>query len=103
MRIDLADWNPLESSSAIESTQFLESRKWFVELISFARDLAHDDLLIIPHIVEKTLLPKLISFAESVYDPFSASQTRNFAAIVLKFSNEFPTLNNQSVNTKVEY
>lgn len=101
VRIDLVDWNPLEC--AIEPTSYLESRKWFVELVGYARDLDHDDLLIIPHLVEKTVLTRLISLAESVYDPFSASQTRNFAAFVLKFCDELPTLNSQSANTKVNY
>lgn len=95
VRVDLIDWNPLERSSE------LDTRRWFVELVRYARDLGHDDLLVIPHIVEKTVLVKLSQLAEAVYDPFSSSQTMNFASLVAKFAATFPTLNSQSVNTKV--
>jgi uncharacterized membrane protein len=60
-----------------------------------------DDMLLIPYLIEKTVITRLIMFAESVYDPFSAKQTTHFVSLVRKLINIYPTLNSKSENTKV--
>jgi hypothetical protein len=60
-----------------------------------------DDYFIIPQIVEKTLIRKLISLAEHFYNPISINQTNIFSSLVLKFIQNFPTLNDKSSNTQV--
>ena len=86
--------------------------KWFNELITFNKDelikqenepdtKLDEDYLLIPHIIEKTILVKLIPFAESVYDPMSTRQTKFFAQLFSQLIRDYPTLSHQSSNTKV--
>ena len=89
----------------------MENFKWFTELITYNKqDLLRlpreeakleDDHLLVPHIVEKTVLTKLISIAENVYNPMSSRQSIHFAKLVLYLIKYFPTVNYQSQNTKV--
>jgi hypothetical protein len=61
------------------------------------------DLFLIPNIIEKTVLPKLISIAESFYDPMSSTQTELFSQLILDLVQKFPSLTNASFNTKVSF
>ncbi|RMZ96909.1 PAX3- and PAX7-binding [Brachionus plicatilis] len=97
IRFDLIDWNPLEK----DLPDFLEKTDWFKELISFQnQNLSDDDLMLVPYIVEKVVLNKLIAIADSVYDPFSTKQSKNFSNLVLNLVKTYPTVNGQSLNTK---
>ena len=107
IRLELIDWNPLESNEI----DYLEKSKWFNQLLRFNQEMLldsssnkqkdDDDIFLIPQIVEKTLLLKLISLAENVYDPLSVSQTNHFTKLVSKLIDDYPTLNSQSSNTKL--
>ena len=57
--------------------------------------------MLIPHIIEKSILVNLIAIAENVYDPMSIRQTVNFSQLISKLIRDYPTLNYQSANTKV--
>ncbi len=104
VRTELIDWNPLEKH---QPADFIETSRWFKELLTYnskqldsESKLTEDDFLLIPHIVEKTVLPKLISLAESVYDPMSTSQTTKFTQLIKLLINDFSTINSRSANTK---
>ena len=93
----------------------LENTKWFKELLTYNRDeilkslnnpaqsnlVCEDDFLIIPHIIEKTVLVKLIDIAECFYDPLSTSQTLKFTKLMTKLINSYSTINYRSTNTKM--
>ena len=109
VRTEITDWNPLEKSS---SSNYLETSKWFKSLLIYNQnelikslnkpdtEMIGDDFLLIPHIIEKTVLLKLIFMAESYYDPISTSQTIKFTEIVRKLINDYSTVNYKSTNTK---
>lgn len=103
IKYELIDWNPLEDGRDIETSN------WFKELIIYDKEnmlklltnneSSIDDCLLIPHIIEKTVLLRLIDLAD-VYDPISSSQTTKFTRLIFKLINEYPTLNSKSENTK---
>jgi GC-rich sequence DNA-binding factor len=95
VRRDLLDWNPLISGS-----KSLDSFKWFSDLITFNSDDYSDDYLLIPHLVEKTILVKLIALAQNFYDPMCEKQSHRFSQLVTQLVLDYPTLNHQSGNTK---
>ncbi len=64
-------------------------------------DRLADDLFLIPQIIEKTILLKLIPLAEDVYDPISTTQTELFSKLMSSLIEKFPTLNSKSSNVKV--
>ena len=59
--------------------------------------------MLVPFIVEKIIVGRLISIAENVYDPLSTSQTRRFANLIRDLVSEYPTLNHKSKNTSVRF
>ena len=95
--------------------EYLESSGWFKELISLNRKEilkelkqldeskleGNDDLLLIPNVIEKTLLPRLVQLVETIYDPMSKKQTTNLSQLVSRLIQDYPTLNHKSSNTKV--
>jgi len=104
--------NSKNFNSKSNSLEKLEKSKWFIELITFNKqDLIqekdqseaklNDDFLLIPYVIEKTVLLKLISVADNVYDPMSSRQTKLFSELVFQLIKDYPTLNHQSSNTKV--
>lgn len=107
IRIELIDWNPLENGDI----DFLQKSNWFKQLLSYNKqdlllktDLKSkldDDFMLIPFIIEKVVLNKLIFLAESVYEPLSSKETKNFSNLILKLIKDYPTLNSQSLNSKV--
>lgn len=100
-----------------ESELSLENTKWFNELLTYNHEkllkslenqsetdkdpVCDDDFLIIPHIIEKTVLVKLIDLAENFYDPLSSSQTLKFTKLVSKLVNDYSTVNYKSANTRM--
>ena len=91
---------------------YLENSTWFKELLTFNKEeflkssndsklINDDDLLLIPHVIEKTVLVKLIHIAENIYDPMSSQQTIRFAKLISQLVNDYPTVNSKSANTKV--
>ena len=97
IRFELIDWNPLEK----DLSDFLEKTDWFTELIKFQqKNLSDDDLMLLPLIVEKIVIQKLIALANSVFDPFSTKHNLNFSNLVLNLAKTYPTINAQSLNVK---
>ena len=90
----------------------IEKSNWFNELIGYNRNefiakmgqnenLLDEDFMLVPYIIEKSVLKRVIDFVEDVYDPMSTSQTSNLANLLVTLTNDYPTLNHQSTNTKV--
>jgi GC-rich sequence DNA-binding factor len=107
VRLELIDWLPLIQ----DDQSSLESFKWHKQLLNFngdeillnieqKNDPSETDLMLIPQIVEKSIVPKLIELAENVYDPFSSSQTKNFSSLISNLIDLYPTINSQSENSK---
>jgi hypothetical protein len=88
----------------------IEKFKWYKELITMNKqlilennvDLDLEDLMLVPHLIEKIILLKLIKLAENVYDPMSSTQTKYFSILISKLIDDYPTINNKSSNTKVK-
>lgn len=60
-----------------------------------------NDFMLIPYIVEKNILNKVITLIENnVYDPLSTSQTTRLTSLIKYLIDNFPTINGQSENTK---
>jgi GC-rich sequence DNA-binding factor len=57
--------------------------------------------MLIPYIVEKNILNKLIALIENnIYDPLSTGQTTRLTSFIKYLINNFPSINGQSENTK---
>jgi len=104
VRAELTDWNPLEKSLPAD---YIESSDWFKDLLLYSskhialdNQLTDDDFLLIPHIIEKTVIPRLVNLAETVYDPISTSQTVKFTQLIKIFVNNYSTVNSKSSHTK---
>ncbi|OQR73752.1 GC-rich sequence DNA-binding factor 1-like [Tropilaelaps mercedesae] len=87
VRLEMLAWNPLENPEAIEKCE------WYKELLFFGQkieDKDESDLNIIPKVVERAILPKLSQYVERVWDPMSASETRNLVRCVRKLADDYP-------------
>lgn len=77
VRIEILDWNPVDKNEP----NCLENMKWFKELVSLNKqdlDKNDDDFMLVPYIVEKVVMNKLINIVESVYDPFRPNRVNTF-------------------------
>ena len=125
--IELVDWNPLDYNTDDDDNNnnnvFAKLFSWFTQLCAFSlepipdvsetsikqqpqpqqqpKEPSSDDLLIVPRLIERVVLTKLISVTDSVYDPLSISETRAFTRLLSTLIDLFPTLNANSANTKV--
>nr|XP_045009343.1 intron Large complex component GCFC2 isoform X2 [Jaculus jaculus] len=77
IRVQLLDWNPLKLDSVD-----LKQMPWFVSIREFmdngVEDAANDDnpdKNILSAVINKTVVPRIIDFVESIWDPLSSSQT----------------------------
>ncbi|XP_073473235.1 PAX3- and PAX7-binding protein 1 [Aquarana catesbeiana] len=101
VRLQLLTWNPLEPNCCD-----FESMMWFECLLFYGCDMKDADkedadVALLPSLVEKVVLPKLTGIAESVWDPFSATQTNRLAAVMQKLINGYPTVvNSGNKNTE---
>ncbi|KAG8450245.1 hypothetical protein GDO86_002771 [Hymenochirus boettgeri] len=101
VRLQLLSWNSLE-----ENCCDFESMRWFEALIYYgAEEKDYDkedvDIVLLPSIVEKVILPKLAGIAENVWDPFSTTQTTRLTATFQKLLNGYPTIvNSENKNTE---
>ncbi|XP_028967411.1 PAX3- and PAX7-binding protein 1 [Galendromus occidentalis] len=87
VRLEMLNWNPLETSESVEKYQ------WFKELLFFGykiEDKDESDLNLIPRVVERALIPKISDYAERVWDPMSTSQTRNLVRCIRKLCDDYP-------------
>ncbi|KAM8975478.1 PAX3- and PAX7-binding protein 1 isoform 2-T2 [Pelodytes ibericus] len=101
IRLQLLTWNPLEANC-----RDLESMMWFESLLFYGceekdYDKEDSDILLLPSIVEKVILPKLAGIAENVWDPFSTTQTSRLASVFQKLISGYPTVvNSENKNTE---
>ncbi|KAM5180015.1 PAX3- and PAX7-binding protein 1 isoform 2-T2 [Mantella aurantiaca] len=102
VRLQILTWNPLEPKCCD-----FESMMWFECLVFYGCDVKEDDekedpdIALLPSLVEKVVLPKLTGMAESVWDPFSSTQTKRLAAVMQKLINGYPTVvNSGNKNTE---
>ncbi|KAM3934634.1 PAX3- and PAX7-binding protein 1 [Leptodactylus fuscus] len=101
IRLQLLTWNPLEPKCCD-----FESMVWFESLLFYGCeekefDKEDADILLLPSLVEKVILPKIAVIAESVWDPFSSTQTSRLAAVFQKLINGYPTVvNSDNKNTE---
>ncbi|KAM9563473.1 intron Large complex component GCFC2 isoform 1-T1 [Guaruba guarouba] len=85
IRVQLMNWNPLE-----QNFTELKEMPWFkaIEEFSSAKTVSESktddddpDQEVLPRVIEKTILPKIAAFVESVWDPLSTSQTKNLVPL----------------------
>lgn len=87
VRLEMLAWNPLENPEAIEKYE------WYKELLFYGQkveDKDESDFSIIPKVVERAVLPKLSQYVERVWDPMSASETRNLVRCIRKLADDYP-------------
>ncbi|XP_040279134.1 PAX3- and PAX7-binding protein 1 isoform X1 [Bufo bufo] len=101
IRLQLLSWNPLEPKC-----RDFEGMSWFESLLFYGceekeYDKEDADILLLPSLVEKVILPKLAVIAENLWDPFSTTQTNRLAAVFQKLINGYPTVvNSDNKNTE---
>ncbi|XP_060239490.1 intron Large complex component GCFC2 isoform X2 [Meriones unguiculatus] len=76
IRVQLLDWNPLKIDS-----MHLNKMPWFTAITEFMDSSTEDprkdgsDKKILSAVINKTVVPRLTDFAETIWDPLSTSQT----------------------------
>ncbi|XP_032650818.1 PAX3- and PAX7-binding protein 1 isoform X2 [Chelonoidis abingdonii] len=101
VRLQLLTWTPLEGKS-----QDFESMLWFESLLFYGCEEQEQekddvDISLLPTIVERVVLPKLTVLAESIWDPFSTTQTSRMVAVTQKLVNGYPSVvNAENKNTQ---
>ncbi|XP_059542315.1 PAX3- and PAX7-binding protein 1 isoform X3 [Myotis daubentonii] len=102
IRLQLLTWTPLEAKC-----RDFENMLWFESLLFYGceereQEREDVDIALLPTIVEKVILPKLTVIAESMWDPFSTTQTSRMVGITLKLVNGYPSVANaENKNTQV--
>ncbi|KAL0275384.1 UNVERIFIED_CONTAM: hypothetical protein PYX00_003243 [Menopon gallinae] len=99
VRLHLLTWNPIQGD-----TTDLESSQWWGRLLLYGvqeketyDSLASDpDVLLLPLVVEKVIIPKMTQLVKSSWDPMSSTQTLRLVGLVGKYVNEAPTLGPKS-------
>ncbi|XP_074989187.1 PAX3- and PAX7-binding protein 1 isoform X2 [Caretta caretta] len=101
IRLQLLTWAPLEGKC-----QDFESMLWFESLLFYGceeqeQEKDDADISLLPTIVERVVLPKLTVLAESMWDPFSTTQTSRMVAVTQKLVNGYPSVvNAENKNTQ---
>ncbi|KAM7180230.1 PAX3- and PAX7-binding protein 1 [Macrochelys suwanniensis] len=101
IRLQLFTWTPLEGKC-----QDFESMLWFESLLFYGceeqeQEKDDADISLLPTIVERVVLPKLTVLAESIWDPFSTTQTSRMVAVTQKLVNGYPSVvNAENKNTQ---
>lgn len=101
LRLELIFWNPL-----IEQDDNIEKQKWFQSLMIFGLEndeneekLSQDnDVLLIPNIIEKIILPKLNLTVEKCWDCLSSSQNLRLIGLISRYIRKYPSLAPDSKN-----
>ncbi|KAI6170934.1 T-SNARE coiled-coil-like proteiny domain-containing protein [Aphelenchoides bicaudatus] len=97
VRMQLFEWNPLNVQ-----TRDLSSFDWYQAVLKIGFNNegvdVEDPLIVglIPDIVEKIVLPKMIKIVNELWDPVSAGETRRLLDTVDRFVQQFPCLNRDS-------
>ncbi|XP_063225614.1 PAX3- and PAX7-binding protein 1 [Bacillus rossius redtenbacheri] len=94
IQLKLISWSPLQ-----EGMEF-ERYKWYSSLMLYGLNVSQTesslrqdpDLLLVPTIVEKVILPKMTRLVEVQWDPLSTSQTLRLVGLTNRLVQEHPTL-----------
>ena len=85
-----------------------EEMGWFEILMFYGFREGHDtamgnddDSLLIPSLVERTVLPLVTSLVENVWDVMSSRQTRHLSQLVSRLMEDYPTVSAENKNTEV--
>ncbi|XP_030902447.2 intron Large complex component GCFC2 isoform X2 [Melopsittacus undulatus] len=83
IRLQLMNWNPLENFTELEEMPWFKAIEEFSNAKAVSESTRDDDpdQEVLPRVIEKTILPKIAVFVESVWDPLSTSQTRNLVQL----------------------
>ncbi|KAI6071686.1 GC-rich sequence DNA-binding factor 2 isoform X2 [Aix galericulata] len=83
IRVQLINWNPLESSTDLAEMPWFRAVEEFSNAENSAESKRNDDpdQEVLPRVIEKTVLPKIAVFVQSVWDPLSTSQTENLVQV----------------------
>ena len=85
-----------------------EEMGWFEILMFYGFGEGHDtamcnddDSLLIPSLVERTVLPLVTSLVENVWEVTSSRQTRRLSQLVSRLMEDYPTVSAENKNTEV--
>ncbi|XP_066910442.1 PAX3- and PAX7-binding protein 1-like [Clytia hemisphaerica] len=97
VKMDTLTWNPLETKNNVD----FEDMSWYKDAAMYGHhgdsiDTEDDDLNLLPLIVEKILVPKLIVLTQDVWDPLSKQQTRLLVYLVKRLVDDYPTMTKES-------
>ncbi|KAM6085932.1 intron Large complex component GCFC2 isoform 2-T2 [Theristicus caerulescens] len=84
IRVQLINWNPLEQNfTELEEMPWFRAVEEFCDAGNISESKRDDDpdQEVLPRVIEKTILPKITAFVKSVWDPLSASQTKNLVQL----------------------
>uniref|UniRef100_H3AQI8 GC-rich sequence DNA-binding factor 2 n=1 Tax=Latimeria chalumnae TaxID=7897 RepID=H3AQI8_LATCH len=88
IRLQMLDWNPLKPNC-----MDFEEMPWFKAVEEFRhRELGREessDSMVLPLVIEKTVIPKIIGFVEYTWDPLSFSQTDSLTKLCKKLKEEY--------------
>ncbi|EEB13700.1 predicted protein [Pediculus humanus corporis] len=99
VRFNTLTWNPI-----LGDVIDLECTRWWGRLLLYGmreketcESLANDpDVLLVPLIIERVIIPKLTQLIKCSWDPMSSSQTLRLVGLLGKYVNETPTLGPKS-------
>ncbi|KAK3743871.1 hypothetical protein QZH41_016474 [Actinostola sp. cb2023] len=100
-RIELIAWDPLN-----DDCQSLEEMPWYLSLVGFGFydnediDPKDDDVKIIPSLIEKAVIPKLIGIVQHVWDPLSTRQTTKLIQLIQLMAEDYPTVQAENKTTR---
>jgi GC-rich sequence DNA-binding factor len=102
IRSQMILWNPFNADYYEE----IEKMKWYHPLVMYCRmeneteeSLKNDpDVFLIPTVIEKFILPKLIKIIDECFDPLSTTQTLKLVKLLKQLSNDYPSLRITSKN-----
>ncbi|KAK6486693.1 PAX3- and PAX7-binding protein 1-like [Huso huso] len=102
VRLQLIPWNPLMA----ECPDF-EYMLWFESLLFYGCEEEREtqkgdvDILLLPAIVERVIVPKLAVLADQVWDPLSSSQTTQLVSFMQRLIRGYPSImNGENRNTQ---
>ncbi|ELU08053.1 hypothetical protein CAPTEDRAFT_227729 [Capitella teleta] len=93
VNVELINWNPLERDA-----RNFEEMSWFETLMLYgcqnaSEDATSPDNKLMPSLVEKTVVHKVIVLVEEVWDPLSMRQTQRLIALIRRLVQDYPVIN----------
>ncbi|XP_053919115.1 intron Large complex component GCFC2 isoform X2 [Cuculus canorus] len=83
IRVQLINWNPLEDFTELEEMPWFRAIEEFSDARNISASKRDDDPdgVVLPKVMDKTILPKITAFVKSMWDPLSTSQTKNLVQL----------------------